>query len=302
MALPASDNFNRSNGALGSDWTGTSGSLVINSNSVASNSSGAETAAGWNADAFANNQYSQVKITATTTGGAVGPAVRVSLSGNVNYYGYYGSSSENSSGVFKVVNGSWFDLSGAISGAGFAVNDVVRLEVEGTALRAYKNSTLVWSGTDSDISSGAAGICGYSNVSGMRLDDWTGGDLGGSGATVNATAGGATAAGIAPAVSAGSAVTASVGAASAAAPAATISGGSTISATTGAATAAGIAAAVSAGASVAATARAWAPGVQSGTGTTPAARVWQVGRELRRWAVEQERRTSMERNEGRVYW
>jgi len=180
MALPASDTFtSASDQALttySSSWTNNAGAFQVlgATDDVKSNTSSNETCAHWNADTFANNQYAQVTVKAISGDTPMGPAVRCHASANT-YYGFYGDST--ASYLFKVVSGSWTQIGS--NGSAVAVNDVLKLTVSGTTLTPTKNgSTTGTPGaqTDSSISSGYAGICGYHN-SAARLDNWEGGNL-----------------------------------------------------------------------------------------------------------------------------
>jgi len=167
------DNFNRANGALGSNWSSSGGAAAytIVSNAAASSNVQEEEAVWWNATTFAANHFAEVTITTVSSNAFIGPAVRVSSGGN--YYGFYGDNASRY--LISVVGGTWTQL--ATLGTGFANGDVVRLEVEGTTLRAYINSVLWTSLTDSSLSSGSAGLTSWANNTDGRLDDFTAADL-----------------------------------------------------------------------------------------------------------------------------
>lgn len=174
------DPFNRGNGGLGSNWSSSGGNAAytIISNTAASSNAQVEEAVWWNAATFANDHFAEVTITTTASNAFIGPAVRVSSGGN--YYGFYGDNATRY--LISVVGGTWTQL--ATLGTGFANNDVVRLEVEGTTLRAYVNGVLWTSVTDSNLSSGSAGLTSWANNDSGRLDDFTAADLAGA-VTVN---------------------------------------------------------------------------------------------------------------------
>ena len=168
------DNFNRANGALGSNWSSSGGAAAytIVSNTAASSNAQVEEAVWWNATTFAADHFAEVTITTVSSNAFIGPAVRVSSGGN--YYGFYGDNASRY--LISVVGGTWTSL--ATTGTGFTNGDVVRLEVEGTTLRAYINSVLLTSVTDSSLSSGSAGLTSWANNVDGRLDDFTAADLG----------------------------------------------------------------------------------------------------------------------------
>ena len=180
MALPATDAFTGTNGTAlqtyNPSWTINNGAFVINTSSVAANSAAAESAARWNADAFANDQYSQVVVAAIGSATNIGPAVRCSTSGAATYYGYYANGF--AAQLFKNVAGTWTQF--GANGAAVAVADTLRLEVAGSTLTPKKNAATdpIGAFTDSAIASGAAGICGFDANTLNRSDNWEGGNLG----------------------------------------------------------------------------------------------------------------------------
>lgn len=185
MALPATENFNGSGDGTqltshSSDWTLNDGDFDIQSNAVAVDDPGHDEAgAHWNADSFNDDQYAEGDITNTASGVYVGVAVRCNTGGSANYYGYY-SDSGDASYLHKNINGSWTQLGS--TGNTFSTNDTVRIEAEGTTITPNINgSTTGTPGaqTDSALSSGSAGISGYDDGEGMRLDNWEGGNIGG---------------------------------------------------------------------------------------------------------------------------
>lgn len=179
MALPASDDFNRANNTtLGANWTLVKGLFGINTNAAYSRSAGADTLARWNADTFGNDQYAQVTISVLSVDNiAVGVACRLDTGGAET--GYFAYAFRNVSPnvdveLAKYVAGVYTTIS---TTSGFAVGDVLRLEVEGTTLRLYRNGSLVDTRTDSSIASGAAGVSGFGNSTSGRMDDWSGSNL-----------------------------------------------------------------------------------------------------------------------------
>jgi len=181
MALPATDVFtSASDQALttySASWTNNSGAFQVvgATDDVMANSSGNECGAHWNADSFNNNQYAQAKVTARSASGVVGAAVRCHASA-ATYYGYYTDS--GASYLFKMVAGSWTQLGS--NAAALAVNDIIRIEANGTTITPKKNgSTTGTPGaqTDSAIASGYAGLSGYGNQTTARVDNFEGGNL-----------------------------------------------------------------------------------------------------------------------------
>lgn len=180
MALPATDAFTGSDGTVlttySANWTLNSGNFYIQINSIAPDGDGLENGAGWNADTFDNDQYATGTIVEEFSSAyAIGVSVRCKTDGTANYYGFYSAS--DASYVFKMVTGSWTQLGN--NGAAFVAADVMKLEVDGSQLTAYKNgSPLSLSiGTDTAHASGRAGLSGYGYHYDCRLDNWSGGNL-----------------------------------------------------------------------------------------------------------------------------
>lgn len=179
MALPATDDFNRADSSdLGTNWDVIFGDgHQVSSNECLCNtdfSSGYDAAEIWNADSFDDDQYSEATVTGVVGVGATGVAVRGSTD---NFYGYY--SDDFNCYLFKVVGGSFTTFA---TGTSWSNGEVCRLEAEGTTITPLidgSEDTSVGAQTDSDISSGAAGVSGY-DVTAHSIDDWEGGNLGGA--------------------------------------------------------------------------------------------------------------------------
>ncbi|MBN2610571.1 MAG: hypothetical protein JXB00_03365 [Bacteroidales bacterium] len=124
---------------------------------------------------YDNDQYSKATITSLVSGVVNGVGVRMSSS---NYYAWYSTS--NTSYLSTVIDNSWIQLDTGDPGN---VNDVIRLEVEGTTLRCCVNDVLdksIGAGgefTDASLASGCGGVVGYGLSTLSRSDDREGGDL-----------------------------------------------------------------------------------------------------------------------------
>ena len=169
MTLPATDTFTTgANGFLedySASWTSNSGAqtmalLAASDDVYARGGGGTLSLYHWNADTFNNDQYSQVKITAVASAGAVGPAARINTGTTKTGY-YYLMDWNLATYVEKVVSGTITTLT---TGDGATVNDVLRIECEGTTIRPKKNGSLDTShgeSTDSAIARGRAGFVWY---------------------------------------------------------------------------------------------------------------------------------------------
>jgi len=173
MALPATDNFNRANGSLGSNWTQANGT---NNPRIASNTVGSyetvDSLVYWNADSFNADQYAQL-VYRSGNQNFLGPAVHVTSNN-----GYGMEIGAGSRYLGKVVSGSYTEL--AQVNTAIVANAVYRMEITGTAIVVKQNGTTFFSVSDSALSSGSAGMQAYNVGTPDQWDDWEGGNIGGS--------------------------------------------------------------------------------------------------------------------------
>lgn len=136
-----------------------------------------------NSNTYNNNQYAQATIVSGLSAGNnyAAVCVRCSSSGATkNYYYLYtdGTTGTGHARIGKYVAGTDTEL---LALATAPVNgDVIRLEVSGSLLTAYKNGSSIGSVTDggASLASGAAGCGFYNNVSNsVLIDTWEGGNL-----------------------------------------------------------------------------------------------------------------------------
>lgn len=186
MSLPATDNFNRADGALGANWTTVPGksAIAISGNTAAASAvDPSMCAAYWNADTFSADQYAQVTRIFGAQGDDNWPIVRASISAATFYR------VDTSNYITKSVNGVESYVGAVFSGfaASTTSGDVIRLAVVGNVLTLYKNGVSQGSRTDSSspITSGAPGMFLWvGSTTTNYLDNWEGGDMGG-GTTYN---------------------------------------------------------------------------------------------------------------------
>jgi len=130
-----------------------------------------------------NDQYAEVEIKSMDFSELIGPAVRVSGTGagDLNSYGIYWDDGHAYS--WKNVDGEWTEFE--FIEHSLEVGDVVKIKVEGTTLSAYINDVL-WTDilnppsgylTDSDLSSGKAGIAGWDNGPLSQVDNFECADI-----------------------------------------------------------------------------------------------------------------------------
>ena len=118
---PGSDNFNRSDGGLGPNWTSISdGAMSIASQQVIG-TAGATTGDIRTAETYASDQYSQIEVTSTQLTGNqwLGAAVRMQSSGQNAYVGIYNwNSGSPVLQLFLRSGGSWSQLGNSYSTRG----------------------------------------------------------------------------------------------------------------------------------------------------------------------------------------
>lgn len=184
------ENFTGTNAALVNtltNWDGagtggiTSGGLIISTNTAKANQSATTVGNWWATDSFNNNQYSFATILTIASGTYIGVGIRMSgTDGGEDLTGYlFYSDSADGCYIDKYVAGT-FSGGASLAGPGtvFAVNDIVRLEMNGNALVGKVNGVnrLTFTDSSSPIASGRPGICAFNNGA-SSLDNWQGGDL-----------------------------------------------------------------------------------------------------------------------------
>lgn len=182
MALPASDSFTGTSGTAlatySANWTQNVGEFRIQTNALAvySASSSDDSLAHWSADTFDNDQYAAITKTVAVNYVSIGIAVRVGT--GTNYTGYTLESASTESYVGVCYGGTWTQLGS--TGPNVTVGQEMLLEANGTTITPYFNGSIVsaiGAQTHSAISSGYAGVYGYGRDTGIRGDNWRGGNL-----------------------------------------------------------------------------------------------------------------------------
>lgn len=173
-AAQVSDNFNRSDGSLGANWTDSFSGWQINSNAIAP-TSGTENISVYTAFTPANDQYTEIRLNAFGNGG---PAVRVSSSALTGYFALFNSATVD---LYKAVAGSYTLLStvssGPVSTAGLGL--IARIQVVGTSIDVLYDGTSLTTATDATLASGFGAAYNYGTGGGY--DDVTIGSIGGGG-------------------------------------------------------------------------------------------------------------------------
>jgi hypothetical protein len=123
---------------------------------------------------YTNDQYSQVVCRVGTKPGAgIGPAIRISSSSVTRYQLIISS---NTFVLSKAINGVFTQLWSQV--APFNNGDTLRLEAQGTRLRAFNNGIQIAPDTtDASIASGYPGIVYIASDSAASADNWDGGNI-----------------------------------------------------------------------------------------------------------------------------
>lgn len=179
----ATDAFTGTNGTglptYSANWAyvvGGTTDLQIQSNAVACNV-GTDSCCRSGHQAYGNDHFAEGVLAGVASGIYRGVAVRCGAAASQQFYGFYASSDD--SYLFSFDGGSWSQI--GATGGGFVNGDVIRLEVEGNALRPRRNGSATGTPgnqTDSLFASGVPGIVGYGGSVTELIDTWEGNDLG----------------------------------------------------------------------------------------------------------------------------
>jgi hypothetical protein len=176
----AYDNFNRANGAIGSNWTfNLNNALNVSGNTVV----GTSTSSGIffnNTISPAADEFSQISVAVaptTNTGDVVGISVRNGASGVSSAYGY---TCEGNVGraIVKDVTNAFSTIAGPTGTptAPCVAGDALRLEAVGSSLTAFRNGVVDLTATDTSLTSGGVGLWIAQGTTAAG-DNWSGGNL-----------------------------------------------------------------------------------------------------------------------------
>ena len=181
-AAGASDDFNRADGGLGSNWTAMSGGgLAISSQvAVGTSGSGGDTGDIWTGSSFGSDQFSQITLTsAQPTGGQwIAAAVRAQNSGLSAYAGlYFWNYGNPELMLFKRSSGNWTQLGGVYSSGVLPAGMQLQVKAAGLTISFIENGVQRLSVTDTSLTGGAPGIMASGPTA---ADNWSGGSATGS--------------------------------------------------------------------------------------------------------------------------
>lgn len=132
---------------------------------------------------FTDNQYAKATVGGLSWAGfnsQVGVIVRASgdVDGAADHYRlciWDDAVSVRTTKLIKMVNGTETTLDTRTQA--WDNGDTIELEAEGTDLRAYRNGTLLYTVTDSSLTSGAPGMFMRGSSNNPTLEDWEGGNV-----------------------------------------------------------------------------------------------------------------------------
>ena len=124
---------------------------------------------------FSDDQYSQVVISVRAS--YFGVIIRCSTSA-ATFYLYQSGNSATVQEVHKCISGSFTQLGSSYAGTA-SNGDTIKLAITGTTLTPYINGTAQATRSDSSISTGYPGLR-LAGDDTIRVDDWEGGNVGGT--------------------------------------------------------------------------------------------------------------------------
>ncbi len=182
----ATDNFNRANTVgpdLGPNWTNVfSGFFAANGYQIVSNAAapttlGSDKMEYYSGASFANDQYSQAKMTVSGTSGGTGPGVMVRCGTNGSGYRVtVDKAVANNIQIGRFDDSSTFSTIGLLLTTTWVDGDVLRIEAQGNTIRAFQNGVQLGADIiDAVLTTGTPGIGYSSTATAASLDDWEGG-------------------------------------------------------------------------------------------------------------------------------
>ena len=188
-ATSASDDFNRADGGLGSNWTAISDRSMSIASQQVIGTAGVVTGDIRTAETYPSDQFSQIQVTSTVLsgGGWVAAAVRLQNSGKNGYAGlYYWNFGSPELMLFKRSNGAWTQLGTTYNSGVLAAGTQLQIMAVGSTISFLQNGVTRVSVTDTSFTGGAPGIMADNN---STADNWSGGSAS-AGGTTSFTVGG----------------------------------------------------------------------------------------------------------------
>ena len=158
-ATAPSDDFNRPNGSLGSNWAAMSdGALSISSQAVLGTSATAGDIR--TAETYTSDQSSQIELTPTQLSGGqwVGPAVRAQTGGDTYVGIYFWNNGSPQLRLYKRKAGTWTQLGSSYNSGPLPAGTKLQLSAAGSTISFLQDGVTRVATTDASISGGAPGI------------------------------------------------------------------------------------------------------------------------------------------------
>jgi len=173
-----SDDFNRADGGLGSNWSDFSdGGLAISGQAVVGTTSGIS--GDTRADgAYKSDQYSQIQVTSRQLTGSqwIGAAVRAQSGGQDAYIGIYNwNNGSPDLMLFRRSGGGWTQLGSTYNSGPLAAGAELKVVAVGSTIAVLENGVERIAAGDTSLTGGTPGI--IINGSG-QADNWAGGTAG----------------------------------------------------------------------------------------------------------------------------
>lgn len=174
----ASDDFNRADGGLGSNWTtivSTTAPAIV-SNTIHDQGAAASSGAfysgvpNWPSDSWAQITL----VTQEASAGSQGVGLRIQPAAYSGYLGFFDAGTGNLR-IRRVDAGAATNL--VAVAYTFAANDVLRFEAIASQLRLYINDVLKLATFDTTYKTGSAGYIGFRQAADNSCDDWSAGSF-----------------------------------------------------------------------------------------------------------------------------
>lgn len=134
----------------------------------------------WAADAFEDDQWSEVVIHQPgSEDGDVGAAVRINSTTGEYYHCavYPGGSGLGAYLSLHTSGGGWSAIGDPALLGSVADGDRLQLRVVGSTLSVYLNGLLILQETDTSLASGQPGVDAWSTTDNLTIESWTGGNV-----------------------------------------------------------------------------------------------------------------------------
>jgi hypothetical protein len=178
--ITVSDDFDRADGPLGSNWFTWNVNFVghqpaIQSRKVFGWTDAPDNGGYWKACSFTNDQFSQIVVPGALASGTwLGVVVRVSADGGSLYNMiYFNNGGSYELRLYWKNAGSYNLLATFTLGAALSPGDLIRIVVIGPVLTGYVNGIQLVTASESTLNGGAPGFAFFNSTQG--IDNWLGG-------------------------------------------------------------------------------------------------------------------------------